>query len=88
MPNDAKLGLLCGVGVVIAISVVFFRNEGSSASPAGNATARHSPTQGQADCGGKLASPRGEKRRGCRIKVANSRRRMAGQAYTRPTLSR
>ena len=39
MPNDAKLGLLCGVGIVIAVSVVFFRNEGSSASPAGNATA-------------------------------------------------
>jgi hypothetical protein len=27
MPNDAKLGLILGVGVVIAISVVFFRKE-------------------------------------------------------------
>jgi hypothetical protein len=29
MPNDAKLGLIVGVAVVIAISVVFFRKPGS-----------------------------------------------------------
>jgi len=27
MPNDAKLGLVVGVGLVIAIGVVFFRKE-------------------------------------------------------------
>jgi hypothetical protein len=27
MPNDAKLGLAVGVGLVIAIAVVFFRKE-------------------------------------------------------------
>jgi hypothetical protein len=26
MPNDAKLGLIVGVGVVIVVSVIFFRN--------------------------------------------------------------
>ncbi len=27
MPNDAKFGLVCGVGLVIAVAVVFFRRE-------------------------------------------------------------
>jgi nucleoid-associated protein YgaU len=27
MPNDAKLGLIVGVGVVVAVAVVFFRKE-------------------------------------------------------------
>jgi hypothetical protein len=39
MPNDAKLGLLCGVGIVITISVVFFRNGSPGSAPAGKATA-------------------------------------------------
>ncbi len=34
MPNDAKLGMIIGVGLVIAIAVVFFRKEGAAA-PAG-----------------------------------------------------
>jgi nucleoid-associated protein YgaU len=29
MPNDAKLGLVVGVGLVIAVAVVFFRKDGS-----------------------------------------------------------
>src|SRR5260221_2072804 len=35
MPNDAKLGLIVGVGVVIAVAAVFFRKEnpGMSATP-------------------------------------------------------
>jgi nucleoid-associated protein YgaU len=28
MPNDAKLGMIVGVGLVIAIAVVFFRKDG------------------------------------------------------------
>jgi nucleoid-associated protein YgaU len=28
MPNDAKLGLVLGIGLVIAIGVVFFRKDG------------------------------------------------------------
>jgi nucleoid-associated protein YgaU len=28
MPNDAKLGMMVGVGLVIAIAVVFFRKDG------------------------------------------------------------
>lgn len=27
MPNDAKLGLVVGVGLVIAVAVIFFRKE-------------------------------------------------------------
>src|SRR5262245_55314760 len=32
MPNDAKLGMVVGVGLVLVFAVVFFR-KGSSASP-------------------------------------------------------
>jgi hypothetical protein len=37
MPNDAKLGLICGLGAVIGIAVVFFRHD--LHSPIGEATA-------------------------------------------------
>jgi hypothetical protein len=33
MPNDAKLGLVVGVGVVIVTSVVFFRKDSAVAPP-------------------------------------------------------
>ncbi len=33
MPNDAKFGLIVGVTVVIAISVVFFRKEPGHSPP-------------------------------------------------------
>jgi nucleoid-associated protein YgaU len=33
MPNDAKLGLLVGVAVVLAVAVVFFRKESIAAGP-------------------------------------------------------
>jgi nucleoid-associated protein YgaU len=39
MPNDAKLGLIVGVGVVIAVAVVFFRKDQESLPvPSGEAT--------------------------------------------------
>jgi nucleoid-associated protein YgaU len=34
MPNDAKLGLVVGVGLVIAVAVVFFRKEAPAGHPA------------------------------------------------------
>jgi nucleoid-associated protein YgaU len=34
MPNDAKLGLVIGVGLVIAVAVIFFRKELVTAIPA------------------------------------------------------
>ncbi|HVS36241.1 MAG TPA: hypothetical protein VMS17_11790 [Gemmataceae bacterium] len=37
MPNDAKLGLVVGVGVVIAAAVLFFHKDAPTASPAGDA---------------------------------------------------
>ncbi len=33
MPNDAKLGMIVGVGVVIAIAVVFFRRDPGTGFP-------------------------------------------------------
>jgi hypothetical protein len=35
MPNDAKLGLVVGVGLVVVIAVVFCRREPASPRPAG-----------------------------------------------------
>jgi nucleoid-associated protein YgaU len=43
MPNDAKLGLIVGVGLVIAVAVVFFRKEGGPPEPLGAATAGLAP---------------------------------------------
>src|SRR4051812_27168548 len=34
MPNDAKLGLVVGMGLVIAVAVVFFRKDAATANPA------------------------------------------------------
>ncbi len=39
MTNDAKFGLVVGLGLVIAVAVVYFRKEPGSAKPDGNATA-------------------------------------------------
>ena len=36
MPNDAKLGLVVGVALVIAVAVVFFRREAPVGGPATN----------------------------------------------------
>ena len=36
MPNDAKLGLVLGVGLVIAVAVVFFRRDLATAQPTEN----------------------------------------------------
>jgi hypothetical protein len=47
MPNDAKLGLLVGVGLVVAVGVVFFRKDLVTAQvddrPAGAVTAPAAP---------------------------------------------
>ena len=39
MPNDAKLGLIVGVGLVILVAVVFFRKDSSAAPPPAPAAA-------------------------------------------------
>jgi nucleoid-associated protein YgaU len=36
VPNDAKLGLVVGVALVIAVAVVFFRREAPAGGPATN----------------------------------------------------
>jgi hypothetical protein len=37
MPNDAKLGLVCGVGLVIAVGVIFYRKDAAPRPPSGPA---------------------------------------------------
>ncbi len=44
MPNDAKLGLVVGVGLVIAIAVVFFRRDFPAIDPV-HANVHHIPEQ-------------------------------------------
>ncbi len=39
MQNDAKLGLIVGVGIVLTVAVVFFRKEGDSTPPLVEGTA-------------------------------------------------
>jgi nucleoid-associated protein YgaU len=51
MPNDAKLGMIVGVGLVIAIAVVFFRKEG--------ALSQAPPDQASATAVGRPAAPPG-----------------------------
>jgi hypothetical protein len=41
MPNDAKLGLLVGVGLVVAVAVMFFQNE--APAPSGDKSTTKSP---------------------------------------------
>jgi len=56
MPNDAKLGLVVGLGLVIAVAVVYFRNDSlrkREESPAASAVkpasaTRQPPPRGQA----------------------------------------
>jgi hypothetical protein len=39
MPNDAKLGLVVGVGLVITVAVIFFRTDLITRKPAGQSPA-------------------------------------------------
>jgi nucleoid-associated protein YgaU len=43
VPNDARLGLIVGVAVVIAVSVVFFRRDSAATQAAGMETAAALP---------------------------------------------
>jgi len=51
MPNDAKLGLVIGLGLVIAVAVVYFRSEQAhmlDQTPTASAVKRTLPARGQA----------------------------------------
>jgi nucleoid-associated protein YgaU len=43
MPNDAKLGLVVGVGLVIAIAILFFRKDSPAADPAAATSVKQTP---------------------------------------------
>jgi nucleoid-associated protein YgaU len=49
MPNDAKLGLVFGVGLVIAVAVVFFRRDLVTAQPNDNPAGAVSSPAGPPD---------------------------------------
>jgi hypothetical protein len=58
VPNDAKLGLVIGLGLVIAVAVIYFRNDSSrkpEESPAATAVKPASATR-------HLPPPRGQAR--------------------------
>lgn len=44
MPNDAKLGLVLGVAVVLTIAAVYFRRDASPAPPGNSTAAVRNPT--------------------------------------------
>ncbi len=48
MPNDAKLGVVVGVGLVIAVAIVFFRKDAPAADPAASVKQPPAPVQAMA----------------------------------------
>jgi nucleoid-associated protein YgaU len=59
MPNDAKLGLVVGVGLVITVAVVFHRKDAPIASPAAinkSVPARPTGTSAAKDAGAAKAT--------------------------------
>ena|SRR6266542_3368635 len=74
MPNDAKLGMVVGVGLVLVFAVVFFR-KGSSASPSADIPRALTPAPRMSGGRGPASSPRPVNRIG----------RPPGQATRQPT---
>ena len=60
MPNDAKLGLVVGVGLVIAVAVVFFRKDVAATRPQAESTVAATPSVSSAP--EASSSPRGQYR--------------------------
>jgi hypothetical protein len=82
MPNDAKLGLVVGVGVVIAVAFVFFRKEaGASVQLPNGATAAavNSPKDAAADAGRGSGQP---------VKAESSGQTLGTISQTIPTVRR
>ena len=57
MPNDAKLGMVVGVSLVLVFAVVFFR-KGSSASPSADIPRALTPAPRMSGGRGPATSPR------------------------------
>jgi hypothetical protein len=55
MPSDAKLGLVVGVGVVLAVAVVFFRKDAVSPNPGPAVPAASAAVPGQPVAAGRSA---------------------------------
>ena len=73
MPNDAKLGMVAGVGLVIAVAVVFFRKD-SPAAPDGPRAVTPAPRMPGVR-GGAPAAP---------ARAASPTSRLPGQAARGP----
>jgi nucleoid-associated protein YgaU len=80
MPNDAKLGMIVGVGLVIAIAVVFFRKDGlpgPTAPEHGAATAVNRPAPSDPpSVGGVMRSVK------ARTAIRNEATPVEGQRHT------
>jgi hypothetical protein len=46
MPNDAKLGLVAGVGLVLAVSILFVRKDGSGENQSAQVSRLPAPATG------------------------------------------
>jgi nucleoid-associated protein YgaU len=82
MPNDAKLGLVVGVGVVIAVAFVFFRKEAGASVPMPNgstAAAVNSPKDPAADAARGSGQP---------VKAKSSGQALGTISQTIPTVRR
>jgi hypothetical protein len=65
MPNDAKLGLVLGVGLVITLAVLFFHRDGTTAD-AGDVSAAQ-----QNSVGKPAGKPQGKQQRAPRAKPSS-----------------
>jgi len=74
MPNDAKLGMIVGVGLVIAIAVVFFRKDGSSGQ-----TAAEAPVSANKQVAARARQPRAIQ---AKTAIQNEPAAFAGQRHT------
>jgi hypothetical protein len=77
MPNEAKFGLVIGVGLVILIAVVFFRRETAQAKTADPASAAVKPP-------GSLSAPRSARTVSARKSEGEGQSAREGETPYRP----
>ena len=93
MPNDAKLGLVAGVGLVIAIAVVFYRKDVTSVPQAAEAApAAEYPTSAEPESGhlpvANTASNLDQYRPTAQASLQSARRHVVAEGETLPSLAK